>query len=150
MVSRLEQLDVNASGNYTTTRLLQLTQAVNESQFQNKKIFIISDGQILADEALGASVKEIPETISTTFVKLENVAVQNTYIENISSPTSMVGMGTPYQLQAQVTNGGNVLAANQFLSLQVEGTTLGQYPIELKPGETQSFSFTLIPEKQVL
>ncbi|MFA5668195.1 MAG: BatA domain-containing protein [Balneolaceae bacterium] len=147
VASRLEQLDVNASGNYATPRLLQLTQAVNESQFQNKKIFIISDGQIQTDEALGAAVKEIPETISTTFVKLENVAVQNTYIENVSSPTSMVGKGTPYQLQAQVTNGGNVLAANQFLSLQVEGTTLGQYPIELTPGETQSFSFTLIPEK---
>tara|TARA_R110002096_G_scaffold425644_1_gene634447 strand:+ start:20110 stop:22221 length:2112 start_codon:yes stop_codon:yes gene_type:complete len=143
----LDKLSINVGGNYLPSRVGEIIQSLTESPFQNKRLFIISDGQFPINEDLTSAVEKLPESIAVSLVKLEDVSVQNTFIQSVSSPTSMIGAGIPYQLQVQVSNSGVVLAANQFLTLEMAGETLGQYPIQLAPGETQSFSFALNPEK---
>ncbi len=143
----LEKLSINSGGNYLSGRVGEIIQTLSESPFQNKRLFLISDGQFLINEELTSAVEKLPESVAVSLVKLEDVSVQNTFIQSVSSSTSMIGEGIPYQLQVQVSNSGDVLAANQFLTLEMDGETLGQYPIQLAPGETQSFSFALNPEK---
>ncbi len=143
----LDKLSINVGGNYTSERVGKIIQTIAESPFQNKRLFFISDGQFSINEELTSAVEKLPESVAVTLIKLEDVTVQNTFIQSVSSPTSMIGEGIPYQLQVHVSNSGDVLAANQFLTLEMAGETLGQYPVQLAPGETQSFSFALNPEK---
>ncbi len=147
MSRELEKLSVDKSGNYLQARLEEVIRSLSESPFQNKRLFVISDGQFSADDELSSIIEELPKSVAVTLVKLEDAVVQNTFIQSVSSTTSMIGKGIPYQLQVQVSNSGEVLAANQFLTLEMDNETLGQYPIQLGPGETQSFSFSLNPEK---
>lgn len=143
----LEQIETAASGTYTTRRLEQLSGLLKEAPYQNKKLFIISDGRFMADETFAETLNELPATVSSTFIQLADAAVQNTYVSGLTSNSELLGAGAPFNLQVQVKNGSSAAAVNQFLSLITDGEVQGQYPLELRPGETQTFSFEMIPEK---
>lgn len=143
----VNEIETIKSGSYLTQRLNNLQNIANQAPFPNKKLFILSDGQINDRDAFETALENIPATMATNYIKLEEVSVQNTMVESVKSNTSMIGLGTPVALQVDVTNAGQSKAANQFVSLQIDEHIIGQYQIELDANETQSFIFTVIPDK---
>lgn len=141
---RLDDIEVEKSGSFAAKRLNALITAVTEAPYQNKKIFLITDQPATVKE-MEEMLTSLPESVLLSIIRVENVRTQNTFVSEISSPTSMVAEGVPFTLTVAVKNAGETLASNQFLTLELNGETSGQYPLQLDPGETRSFEFELNP-----
>ena len=142
---RLDEIDITAGGAYLKQRISELIIALQDAPYENRRLFLITDGNTSQSEFL-SELEENEVPISVSVIKVESVPIQNTYITDVLSKTSMVASGSPFSLTVQVSNSGEVLATNQFLTLEVENETTGQYPIQLGPGETRSFEFELFPQ----
>ncbi|MEX0720632.1 MAG: BatA domain-containing protein [Balneolaceae bacterium] len=140
----LSDLEITPSGNFSANRLTALVEMLEEAPYSNKKIFIVSDGQ----SSQFSQLQELDdENIVFTFIDVGEVPVQNTMVENISTSTNMIGTNIPFTMNVDVVNRGEVQAVNQFVSLQFEGESAGQYSLSLQPGESKTFTFEVNPSK---
>lgn len=146
--ARVAKIEVQNKGGFFENRINELFEVLSAAPFQNKKIFVFTDGDRALLESIADSEHEEKDRYSLSVIQVEEVQTQNTFVSEISTPTSLVGQGIPFQLVTKVQNTGEVLAANQFLTLTVEGETVGQYALEIQPGETQTFSFEITPNTQ--
>ncbi len=146
--NRLENISVSKTGAFIRERLRNLFSGFEESPFQSKRLYVISDDVSKIASILEEEFEEETETISVNLLSTEQVSIQNTFVSRISSPSTMVGLGFPFTLEVEVKNSSDVIAANQFLTLQVEGEIVGQYPLQINEQETQTFSFEVIPEQE--
>lgn len=140
----LESVEVKKAGNFIDKRLQELITSVREAPYQNKNIFIITDGQFsqlqeLQDQEL--------EDIKLTVIDVGDVELQNTKVSEISTSTNMIGANIPFMLNVELANRGDINAVNQFVSLEFEGETAGQYSVALEPGEEKIFTFEITPSK---
>jgi hypothetical protein len=145
LTRRIDEIQITKTGSFITERLKSLFSNLEESPFQNKKVYLIDDGSMELQKVLKAQFEEEIEKFSITILNVEQVEVQNTFISSINSNSTMVGKDIPFTLEVRVKNAGNIIAANQFLTLTVEGATIGQYSLQIEPKETQMFSFEINP-----
>ncbi|MBO6522260.1 MAG: BatA and WFA domain-containing protein [Balneolaceae bacterium] len=145
LLRRIEEIDVISSGNYTTDRIENLYGVLSEAPYQNKRLFILGDGQ--SSQFNG----EFPETddrsITTSYINLGEVNVQNTVVTNLESSTNMIGASLPVNLTVTVENKGEVPIANQFVSLEFSGSLVGQYSLSMEANSSRTFSFEVVPQK---
>lgn len=139
----LEEVEATAGGNYLLERLTGLQDFMEETPYQVKKLFILTDGQQSQLQDLAAA-EEMDERI--TIIDVGDVEVQNTLIAEVSVSSQMIGSGLPVSLNVRVRNEGKVPAINQFLSLEYDEQPLGQYSLSLQPGEERVFDFEVVPE----
>ena len=145
---KLNEIKVTQTGAFLSERLNNLLSILEESPFQNKNLYIISDNNPELNYVITNNFQDRLKNVGVTILNVEKVKTQNTFVSEISTSSSMVGKGIPFTLEVAVKNEGEVLAANQFLTLIVEGGTVGQYPLEIEPGVTQSFSFEINPDRE--
>lgn len=144
---RVDGIEITKAGAFLSQRLRSLLGALEESPFQNKKLYLIDDRNNELVSVLSDQFAEEATKFALTILNVENVEAQNTFVSDISTSSSMVGKDIPFTLVVDVLNSGKVIAVNQFLTLTVEGATVGQYSLQIDPGETQSFSFDINPNK---
>jgi len=147
---RLEQIDISKGGAFLSERINFLASSLSESPFQNKKMYLIDDQNSELRSALNSEFDDILNRFSITMLNVEDVEVQNTFISDITTSSAMVGKGIPFSIDVRVQNASEVIAANQFLTLSIDGATVGQYSVSLNEGEAQSFSFEINPDKSGL
>ncbi|MFN1836235.1 BatA domain-containing protein [Balneola sp. MJW-20] len=145
MSNTLKDIEAQPSGNYMGERLQEMIRFMDESPFQQKKIFIITDAQRSQIQKL-TKLEEVDSRF--TIIDVGEVEVQNTVIAEVSIPSQMIGLGLPVQVNVKVENQGSVPAINQFVSLEYEGQPLGQYSVSLQPGENQVFDFEVSPSAE--
>lgn len=145
--SRIEELEIEKAGSFLSQRINGLSEFLDQSPYAAKKIFVITDSQFESDEDLLNSLDQLPESIAISLIKIEEVPVQNTYVSGLSTSSSMIGNSIPFQLNVSLSNGAEVPIANQFVTVEFENSVVGQFPVSLAAGETQGYSFTLIPQK---
>lgn len=146
LLRKLEELTFTSSGNYGTKRIAGLVEILEDVPYENKRLFVITDGQrsqFLEDN----TIENIPKTITATFINLGEVEVQNTVVVNLESSTNMIGVGLPVNLAVTIQNKSEVPVANQFLSLEVEGELVGQYSVSLPAGAQEVYAFEVSPSK---
>jgi len=146
LVSLVDDVKIQKSGNYMANRINDIKTYLNTTPFKNKKLFVLTDGQATQFQFLDGIEEESSE-IPVSWIKIGNPDVQNTAILNVISTTSIGGVGVPYTLQVEVLNTGERPAANQFLSMQFNNQDVGQYAVELSPGEKQVYTFEVVPGK---
>jgi len=144
---RKNEIEITKSGAFLVQRLKSLFTVLEESPFQNKKVYLIDDQNTELVSVLNNEFEEESSKFALTILNVENVEVQNTFISNIKTSSSMVGKDIPFTINVSVQNSGNILAVNQFLTLNVEGATIGQYSLQIEANETQTFSFDINPNK---
>ena len=144
LLRRIEEIDIVPAGNYTIERIRNLYEVLNEAPYQNKRLFILGDGQSSQFEG------DFPEpgngSITTSYINLGDVTVQNTVVTNLESSTNMIGAGLPVNLTVTVENKGAVPIANQFVSLEFSGNLVGQYSLSMESNSSKSFSFEVAPQ----
>lgn len=146
LLRRIEEIEISKSGNYTSKRIEDLYQVLEDAPYDNKRLFVISDGQ--RSQVLKQNINENENrAITSTFIDLGGVEVQNTVITGLESSTNMIGAGLPVNLSVKVQNNGLTPVVNQFVSLEFEGTLVGQYSLSLDVGSSNTFTFEVIPEK---
>ncbi len=146
LLRRLEEATISNSGNYTSDRIANAIELLEDSPYENKRIFIISDGQQSQLSEL-SEIEEIPRTISTTFFNLGDVPVQNTVISKVETSTDMIAAGLPVILNVEVENRSEIPVSNQFVTLQFEDNIVGQYSVSLPGNGFGTFSFEVIPSQ---
>ncbi len=144
LLRRIEEIDVISAGNYTNERIEDLYRVLNEAPYQNKRLFILGDGQSSQFDG------EFPETddrsITTSYINLGEVNVQNTVVTSLESSTNMIGAKLPVNLTVTVGNKGDVPIANQFVSLEFSGSLVGQYSLSMEANSSRTFSFEVVPQ----
>ncbi len=145
LLRRIEEIDVIAAGNYTNERIENLYVVLNDAPYQNKRLFIIGDGQSSQFK------RELPDTedrsITTSYINLGEVNVQNTVVTKLESSTNMIGARLPVNLTVTVENKGEVPIANQFVSLEFSGSLVGQYSLSMEANSSRTFSFEVVPQR---
>ena len=147
LLKRVEELEITPSGNYAGQRLQSLFTIFNDTPYENKRLFIISDGQASQFKNIEID-KENLQTMAATFVSLGNVEVQNSKIESFESSTNMIGLGLPTRFTTTIKNDGDVPINNQFISLEFDGELVGQYSLSMDANSSKTFEFEVIPLKQ--
>ncbi len=145
LLSRLDEVEASLGGNYISQRVASLLSALQNSPFQNKRFFIVSDGQISQLSKTIDTIK-IPRSVTTTFFNLGSVEVQNTLITALELESDIIGIDEPARIRVQVQNNSEIPINNQFITLEFEGSIVGQYSIDLPPRGYQYFSFEVIPK----
>lgn len=143
----MESVAIRPAGNFIDKRLQELITSVREAPYQNKNIFLITDGQYsqlqkLEDQEL--------DDITLTVIDVGDVEVQNTMVSEITTSTNMIGANIPFILNVELANRSDVNAVNQFVSLEFEGENAGQYSVALEPKEEKIFTLKSLHLKQVL
>ncbi len=146
LLRRIDEIEISNSGNYSSERIEALYQIIEDAPYENKRLFVISDGQQSQVSNQDISNND-NRTIASTFINLGKVEVQNTVITGLESSTNMIGVGLPVNLSVTVQNNGEVPIANQFVSLEFLGTLVGQYSLSLEAGSSKTFTFEAIPDK---
>ncbi|MTI86846.1 MAG: hypothetical protein FH748_02630 [Balneolaceae bacterium] len=142
LLNSLEEIEVSKSGNYTSQRLNGLIERVKESPYENKKIFIVTDGQ----QSQFSRMEEAGhENIAFTVIDAGEIGVQNTHVEQVATSTNMIGTNIPFLINVTVSNKGEVPAINQFVSLEFKGEPAGQYSVSLAAGESETYTFEVSP-----
>lgn len=144
LIRRMEEITEVPSGNYIKERVSSLVEMLEDSPYQNKRLFIITDGQRSQLSAL-QDLERLPETISSTIFKLADVEVQNTVLQNLQSSTNMIGAGLPVTLTIDVKNQSQVPISNQFVTVEFNGEVVGQYSVSLAADAVHTFPFTVTP-----
>ncbi|MGB0347574.1 MAG: vWA domain-containing protein, partial [Balneolaceae bacterium] len=144
LLRRLEQAEISNGGNYLEQRLESLVSVLNDSPYENKRLFIISDGQLSQLSGI-SEIENVPRTITTTLFNLGEVSVQNTVIKSLETSSDMIGVGLPVVLSVNVQNQSEIPISNQFITLEFEGSIVGQYSISLSANAAQTFNFEVIP-----
>ena len=144
---RIDEIEITKAGAFLSERIGTLFNVLEESPFQNKKVYLIDDRNSELLSVLNSTFEEEKSKFALTILNVEEVEVQNTFTSKVSTTSSMVGKDIPFTLEVSVKNSGNVVAAKQFLTLNVEGATVGQYSLQIAPEETQTFSFDINPNK---
>ncbi|RNC84600.1 MAG: hypothetical protein ED557_06375 [Balneola sp.] len=141
---RVDELQVQSSGNYTAQRVNDLLEVLRDAPYENKRFFLISDGQRGQLSELAEQEYE-NDLISRTLINLDDTSVQNTAITGLETSTNMIGPGLPVSLSVTVENMGDVPIANQFLSLEFMGSLVGQYSLSMEAGSSRTFAFEVTP-----
>jgi hypothetical protein len=126
----------------------ELLQGAPQSQ---AVMYVITDGQ----ETQLSDIKDLKidngqasaKKVAVQLITLEQAKQQNLAISSLRLRSQMLSKGAPVTLEVGVENVGGAVAANQFVSLEVEGELSGQYEVSLQPGESREFSFQIVPEK---
>ncbi len=141
---RVDELEIQSSGNYTDTRVNDLLEVMRNAPYENKRFFLITDGQRSQLTSLGEQELE-SDLISKVVINLDDVAVQNTVIKSLETSTNMIGPGLPVSLTVTVENISDVPVANQFLSLEFTGSLVGQYSLSMDARSSSTFAFQVTP-----
>jgi len=144
LLKTLNEAEIKPAGNFILNRLNGMIESVREAPYQNKNIFVITDGQLSQLNGLQDLERD---DISLTIIDVGEVDVQNTMVSDITTSTNMIGTNIPFSLNVELANQSDVAAVNQFVSLEFEGQNAGQYSVALAPNERKFFTFEITPSK---
>ena len=140
----VNESEIEPAGNYISNRLGALLEAIQEAPYQVKNVFIITDGQ----QSQLQKLEELDmENISFSVIDVGEVEVQNTVVTAVTANTNMFGVNIPFTLNVELANESDVVAANQFVSLEFEDENAGQYSVSLQANERKTFNFEVSPSQ---
>jgi hypothetical protein len=149
-IALLDEITSVNRGDYTADQFKEVYHQLRDAPGGQSVLYVVSDGQLsqlssLENMELGdeSEVKPIPVQL----IQLEEAKQQNVAVKSVSLESQLLSPGSPITLSVEVENTGDAAAANQFVSLQVEGEMTGQYETSLEPGETKDFLFEVVPEE---
>ena len=142
--------DAGNTGNFISENLELLYERLQQSAMEQAIIYLITDAQksqlqelkdLTVENQAGA------KQISFQLVELGDAVQQNLAVSDISLESRMLSKSSPLTVQVEVENVGEVEAVKQFVSLEIEDRMVGQYQINLGPGERRKFLFEIVPDK---
>jgi len=135
---------------YTSEKFKNAYEQLQSAPQPQAIMYVISDGQEsqLSDlKNLELNDHSNSKQVSVQLITLQQAKQQNLTVSSVKLKSQMLSKGSPLALSVEVENVGQTAAANQFVSLEVEGEMSGQYKVSLQPGETRTFSFQIVPDK---
>lgn len=148
----IAQVETENRGNYTFEALDLLYTKIQDIPGREGIVYVITDGQQSQFAGLEEwererdSDNEQGRVPALQTVILESEPQQNLAITGVELENQMISLGSMVSLSVNVKNVGEAPAANQFVSMVVEGQMEGEYQVNLQPGQEKEFVFELMPE----
>ncbi|MFH5830824.1 BatA domain-containing protein [Halalkalibaculum sp. DA384] len=145
----IEEISVTNTGNQINHAIEMVANQLKNSAMQHAVIYLITDAQkSQLDELKELDELQLDESrrVGLQIITLGASSQPNVAVADLELQSRMLSQGTPVTLQVEVRNYGNAGAANQFVSLEVEGRMVGQYEVNLDPGETRQLGFEIVPQ----
>ena len=143
------EVETSNTGNYTAEMFGLLFQQLRQIPFKEAVIYVITDGQqsqFTGLEELKNSTRKVNKPVSLQMVRLKGAEQQNLAITSLALESQMLSKDAPFSIGVEVTNVGEAAASNQFVSLETGDRMVGQYQVELEPGQSQAFSYEVVPD----
>ncbi|MFW6347827.1 MAG: hypothetical protein ACOC2C_04355 [Cyclonatronaceae bacterium] len=144
----VEELEPVNAGNFTASRLGQLFRRAGSTDRDQRSMYVLGRG----GENMSAALEDFsPQTdydtslLPVTLVHTGESPADNVAITGIESPSSIVAPGRPVSFDVTLEHFGSRPVFNYTLSLESAGTIAGQYQVNLQPGQSQRYTFELIP-----
>ncbi|MDR8393101.1 BatA domain-containing protein [Aliifodinibius sp. S!AR15-10] len=146
----LEEVEIANTGNHINQTIQMVANQLKNSSMQNGVIYLLTDGQ----KSQLDNLRELEEIglegtrqLGLQVITLGSSSQPNIAVSDVQLQSRMLSQGNPVALQVEIQNYGDAGAANQFVSLEVEGNMVGQYEVNLEPGETRQLGFEIVPQK---
>ncbi|MFH5883112.1 BatA domain-containing protein [Halalkalibaculum sp. DA3122] len=145
----IEEISVTNTGNQINHAIEMVANQLKNSAMQHAVIYLITDAQkSQLDDLKELDDLQLDESrrVGLQIITLGASSQPNVAVADLELQSRMLSQGTPVTLQVEVRNYGDAGAANQFVSLEVEGRMVGQYEVNLDPGETRQLGFEIVPQ----
>lgn len=147
----LQQVEPANAGNFTIERLRDLISRRMATDRDGAHVYYIGRGGKQLAQAMEGF--EPPsgfrrEMNPLTIIRTGEEPAGNTAITGISTPNQIISAGSQITIEAEVRNFSDTHATNQFLTLEVDGAIMGQYQVDLNPGEARSYTFNVQANKK--
>ncbi len=147
----LEEMEPVNKGNYTRDRMRFAANAINDTPLDGGTIYWIGDGgetsvEKIEDfdwESYDLDRRQTP----VHYVKVGSESSGNVGISSVESPNQIISRGLPVSMDVEVTNYGEDPIVNHYVELESEGRSVGQYEVELDPGQSRNYVFEVVPEE---
>lgn len=147
----LENIEVENKGRYTSEQLKLIARQLSQDNAASGMMCWISHGQKTHVNSLEQLMLEEEgiqkEFAPVQFVKIGNQSDRNTAVTAIRTGNRIISRDMPFAVEVEVRNFGDEPVYNQFLSLDIEGSSVGEYRVELDAGQTESFVFEVVPQQ---
>ncbi len=144
----LNNTDYVNAGNFTTERLTALLSRSEATDRDHRSLYVVGRGSDHLREQLGnvrVDVDFNTGLMPLTLVRTGEQPSPNVAVTGLSSRSQIVAAGRPVTLDVEVRNFGEQAVHNYFLSLEMDGEVAGQYQINLDEGQSNTFSFEVVP-----
>lgn len=151
-LERVSEITAVNTGHYTRERFKAAYEQLQNAPLSQGIVYVVTDAQESQLADLRKFAKQNNERaqanpITVQPISLEPGKQQNIAVSSVELQSQMVSKGSPLTLSVQVENTGDAPAANQFVSLEVEGNLAGEYEVSLDTGESREFLFQVVPER---
>ncbi|MEX2633580.1 MAG: hypothetical protein WD267_06070 [Balneolales bacterium] len=146
---QLEKLKVENKGAFLASNIKTIIYQLSQDNTSGL-IYWLSTGQKTHIRSLAELIPEDEnfrkEFSPLQFVKIGDRPSSNTAITGVRPANQIISKGMPFLIDVEVQNFGNDPIYNQYLSLEVEGTSVGEYQVELEAGQSEVFAFEVLPQ----
>lgn len=145
----LDDIEVVNMGRYTAERLHDVKSRMLDYEADARVIYWISDAAETKFKDLEryGDGSLYDERAPVQFIKIGDEPSVNVGVTEVKTPNQIIGRNVPMTIEVTVQNFGNEPVSNQFLDVEVENRTLGQYEVALEPGQQRSYLFEYVPEQ---
>jgi len=146
--SRLDEITTVSGGNYTKSRLYQLSEEVKNAVEAVKLVYIITDGQETQYSAFRDNTPDTGTGLFSEVLLVGSGNASNTAITDVNVDESGIMPGEPVTLRVEVTNFGRTEIRNQFVSLEKDSELIAQHVLNMAAGESREFVFEVLPDAE--
>ncbi len=147
----LENIEPENKGNFKTQRLTSLVNRAINTDRDGAVLFLVTRGGEMWTNTLDEFSEPTAfrrELLPVSVLKTAETQMANVAITNVNPLGSVISPGGSASIEVEVVNYSENRAVNHFLTLEVDGESVGQYQVDLEPNETRSYVFeTIMPSR---
>lgn len=145
----ISKTQVSHSSTDILSAIIKAKNILQHTQNLNKEIYLISDLQKSGFEGLQEIVTPILDktNIRLLVIPCINNKLSNLGIVKVESANQIIEKGKIVELNIVIKNFGTFIEHNKLVQLFIEGKRSAQGTVNLKPGENQTLTFRIVPDK---
>ncbi len=149
VVKLISQTKIEFGHTDIVSAIFESKSILQKRQNINKEIYLISDLQENAFEGVEEFVTPIlaEENIKLYVIPMNDENIDNLGVVDIKTANQIIEKGKVVELKVTITNFGALEVRDKLIQLFVEGKRSAQATVSLKPKESQTIAFKIIPDQ---
>jgi hypothetical protein len=140
-------LQISRSGTLLNQRFKNLDALVSSWSGDLSVIYRITTEEGLVADAQFLEIPESLKKVPLSYVVLGSDSGSNLVVHSVKAAGTIAGPGVSVPIEILVSNLGRQPVYNAFVSLEVDERLVGQQPLNLDPGASETVYFDLIPTR---
>ena len=145
----IQKTSVSQSSTDLVGALIKAKEILDKASNINKEIYLISDLQQAGFKNIDDLVLPIfqDDKIKVFIIPIYENQVSNLVITDVKPANQIIEQGKVFELKAVVKNVGTKPGRNKLVQLFIDGKRSGQATLNVEPGNSQTATFRVVPQK---